>query len=535
MPPDPLPLSPSPSWPPRHLQVTCPSCTRCGTSTPTPTRRSSGQAVLSIPLQLVVIATLHRLLTLSSPLCRYSSLTAHFVALYGSAPAFYARAPGRVNLIGEHVDYRYTAAIHPSSHCARGLRLHSLDSRPHLFPAATVVLPMAIDRDTVIAASVDPSASASTSVRLANYDQAYPAKTFEDSQRLFTIADSHDWSKYVQCGFKGVFNEAKAAGDSSVLPPSSSPSSALCCLLPTTSHAFRHHSLQLLVSGNVPSIRWLCLLPPPSSASPRSPLRTRTTSTSASPARSSPTSHRAASATSARWAAAWTRPSLSSLSAALRSASTSTRRSPTRPCSCHPDAVFVVCNSLFESEKAVQAAKQFNARVLECKLAALLLAKRLGLAVRETEIAQLTLRKVQQLSQTSTAQMAARLEQSKLLHVAPYSVAEVEKELGLSLSTSLAYNPNFAKVGASHSHSDCPSSVQRSTSDRRPFSPFLAGAGLSSSPSSVQPRPARVLRSSACVRLSSRVLLPHSQRPITRPSDGPVPRLLPRPVRLLLR
>jgi N-acetylgalactosamine kinase len=35
---------------------------------------------------------------------RYSALTAQFLRLYGCAPTFYARAPGRVNLIGEHID-----------------------------------------------------------------------------------------------------------------------------------------------------------------------------------------------------------------------------------------------------------------------------------------------------------------------------------------------------------------------------------------------------------------------------------------------
>lgn len=36
---------------------------------------------------------------------RYSSLKKRFQKLYGSAPQFYGRAPGRVNIIGEHIDY----------------------------------------------------------------------------------------------------------------------------------------------------------------------------------------------------------------------------------------------------------------------------------------------------------------------------------------------------------------------------------------------------------------------------------------------
>ena len=36
---------------------------------------------------------------------RYSNLVAGFESKYGSKPSYLARAPGRVNLIGEHVDY----------------------------------------------------------------------------------------------------------------------------------------------------------------------------------------------------------------------------------------------------------------------------------------------------------------------------------------------------------------------------------------------------------------------------------------------
>lgn len=36
---------------------------------------------------------------------RYEQLARRFRDLYGVRPAFYCRAPGRVNIIGEHIDY----------------------------------------------------------------------------------------------------------------------------------------------------------------------------------------------------------------------------------------------------------------------------------------------------------------------------------------------------------------------------------------------------------------------------------------------
>ena len=36
---------------------------------------------------------------------RYTNLAARFKALYGVKPDMYVRAPGRVNIIGEHIDY----------------------------------------------------------------------------------------------------------------------------------------------------------------------------------------------------------------------------------------------------------------------------------------------------------------------------------------------------------------------------------------------------------------------------------------------
>lgn len=36
---------------------------------------------------------------------RYYTIMKRFEALYGEKPKFFCRAPGRVNIIGEHIDY----------------------------------------------------------------------------------------------------------------------------------------------------------------------------------------------------------------------------------------------------------------------------------------------------------------------------------------------------------------------------------------------------------------------------------------------
>jgi len=59
---------------------------------------------------------------------RYQKIKETFKRKYGCDPEFYARAPGRVNIIGEHIDY-----------CGYG------------------VLPMAVEQDIVIAVGKNES------------------------------------------------------------------------------------------------------------------------------------------------------------------------------------------------------------------------------------------------------------------------------------------------------------------------------------------------------------------------------------------
>ncbi|KAJ2455349.1 galactokinase [Coemansia sp. RSA 2336] len=110
---------------------------------------------------------------------RYAQLESRFAEIYGAKPDFIARAPGRVNIIGEHVDY-----------CG--------------FP----VFPMAIAPDTLIAVRTNNS----DCVQIANTSSKYPARKFALAD-LFTIDSTvHEWSNYFKCGYRGLFEHVGRKG-----------------------------------------------------------------------------------------------------------------------------------------------------------------------------------------------------------------------------------------------------------------------------------------------------------------------------------
>ncbi|XP_071611363.1 N-acetylgalactosamine kinase isoform X2 [Heliangelus exortis] len=101
---------------------------------------------------------------------RLQKLKEIFMSKFGSAPKFYVRAPGRVNLIGEHIDY-----------CGYS------------------VLPMAIEQDILIA--VEPAKS--QVVQLANTNSSY--LDFSTSVNNIEINKTKpQWHNYFLCGLKGI-------------------------------------------------------------------------------------------------------------------------------------------------------------------------------------------------------------------------------------------------------------------------------------------------------------------------------------------
>ncbi|KAI1177590.1 galactokinase [Nemania sp. FL0916] len=115
---------------------------------------------------------------------RWNSLLEKFQAHYGSPAQFVARSPGRVNIIGEHIDYS----------------LYSC-------------LPMAITPDVIIAVSTDvtPSADGTYKIKIANVDdQRFPTREFDIPHAEVEIdATKHEWTNYFKSGLRGALQLLK--------------------------------------------------------------------------------------------------------------------------------------------------------------------------------------------------------------------------------------------------------------------------------------------------------------------------------------
>ncbi|KAJ3411344.1 galactokinase [Chytridiales sp. JEL 0842] len=147
---------------------------------------------------------------------RYRDLSDAFTKRFGRSPEFYARSPGRVCIIGEHIDY-----------------------------SGYSVLPMAIARDVVIAVASTEEAPAIVTVTNINSEK-YPDVTFTHDDKNIVEIDSTVGGNYFQCGYKGVFEETGAKGKSLAVmidgnvPPGagvSSSSAFVCSAALATMHA----------------------------------------------------------------------------------------------------------------------------------------------------------------------------------------------------------------------------------------------------------------------------------------------------------
>ncbi|KAF2268004.1 Galactokinase [Lojkania enalia] len=108
---------------------------------------------------------------------RWESLLAKFKEIYGKSADFIARSPGRVNIIGEHIDY-----------------------------SLYEVLPMAITADFIMAVAAQP-VNEKPRIRIANMlSSKFPSREFEipAEGEIPIDASQHEWTNYFKSGLRGV-------------------------------------------------------------------------------------------------------------------------------------------------------------------------------------------------------------------------------------------------------------------------------------------------------------------------------------------
>ncbi|XP_064785233.1 N-acetylgalactosamine kinase isoform X2 [Oncorhynchus masou masou] len=157
---------------------------------------------------------------------RLQNLKEAFEKKYGEPPLFYARAPGRVNLIGEHIDY-----------------------------CGYAVLPMAIEQSILAAVTVNDSKK----IYLANTEPKYKDFTVS-SEDIEIDKDNPQWYYYFLCGVKGIqehlgkvtLSGMKCVVDGTI-PASSglSSSSALVCCAALLTMEVNHKSLNKVALAEI--------------------------------------------------------------------------------------------------------------------------------------------------------------------------------------------------------------------------------------------------------------------------------------------
>jgi len=142
---------------------------------------------------------------------RLQVLKEKFTERFGHPPSFFARAPGRVNMIGEHIDY-----------------------------CGYAVFPMALEQDITIAVSKNNTKMYQMSNMASDFND------FNTDVKNFEI-DGKSWQHYVLCGHKGIIDDLKISNPvgmnimvDGAVPKSaglSSSSALVCCSGLVTMHA----------------------------------------------------------------------------------------------------------------------------------------------------------------------------------------------------------------------------------------------------------------------------------------------------------
>ncbi|XWS53492.1 hypothetical protein CRYUN_Cryun10bG0005900 [Craigia yunnanensis] len=302
---------------------------------------------------------------------RFGKLKSKFLQVFGHPPDIFARSPGRVNLIGEHIDYEGYS-----------------------------VLPMAIRQDTIVAIRKHDEGEAEKLLRIANVDDKYTICSYPADPNQEIDLKNHRWGHYFICGYKGYYEYAKSKGVDVGVPV----------------------GLDVLIDGIVPTGSGL--------------------SSSAAFVCSSTIAIMAAFGVNF--------PKAISVMAKNGFAEL-IDFNPIRATDVQlpVGGTFVIAHSLAESQKAITAATNYNNRVVECRLAAIVLGIKLGMKPQEAISKVKTLSDVEGLCDQFASDRGSNdpvLAVKGFLKEEPYTIEEIEKITEKNLPSILGNNPTSLDV-----------------------------------------------------------------------------------------
>ncbi|OAY62544.1 Galactokinase [Ananas comosus] len=325
---------------------------------------------------------------------RFDRLKSRFLELFGHEPDLYARSPGRVNLIGEHIDYEGYS-----------------------------VLPMAIRQDTIVAIRKHGEGDSPKVLRIGNVSEKYSLCTYPADPDQEIDLKNHKWGHYFICGYKGLYEFARSKGIDIGAPV----------------------ALDVVVDGTVPTGSGLS-----SSAA---------LVCSATIAIMAILDKNFAKKETAQLTCECER-HIGTQSGGMDQAISIMAKSgfaelidfnPIRATDVQLPAggTFVIAHSLAESQKAVTAATNYNNRVVECRLAAIVLAIKLGMKSTEAVSTVKTLSDVEGLCVSFAGKHGSSdpvLAVKEFLHEEPYTAEDIEKITEESLVSIFANSPTSLDV-----------------------------------------------------------------------------------------
>ncbi|WOL05782.1 galactokinase [Canna indica] len=321
---------------------------------------------------------------------RFQKLKARFVELYGREPDLYTRAPGRVNLIGEHIDYEGYS-----------------------------VLPMAIRQDTIVAIGKRDAGE----LRIGNVNPKYSICTYPADPAQELDLKNHKWGHYFICGYKGLYEFAKLKGADVGLPV----------------------GFDVVVDGTVPTGSGL--------SSSAALVCSATIAIMAALDKNFPKKEIAQLACECeRYIGTQSGGMDQAISIMAKSGFAELIDfNPIRASDVQLPAggTFIIAHSLAESQKAVTAATNYNNRVVECRLAAIVLAIKLGMSSEEAISNVKTLSDVEGLCVSFAGNHGSSdpgFAVKELLKEEPYTAEDIEKITGASLTSIFANSSSSLDV-----------------------------------------------------------------------------------------